>query len=72
MTEIMTPWFPSKIKPVHVGEYEVHNEGLRCWLDGKAWSLWYFPDSTAAAKSFLRNKFSLHRDYTWRGLKDPK
>lgn len=64
----MTPWFPASTKPIRVGEYEVHNEGLRCWWDGKAWSLWYFPDSTDAAKTFLKNKVSFSQNYTWRGL----
>ena len=39
----MTPWFPSHIKPVHAGVYEVrtpnHRGNKYCWWDKHGWRL---------------------------------
>ena len=64
----MTSWFPPSIKPVHVGEYEIVNEGVRAWWNGKEWSQWYFPDYTPASKEFHRKRIGAIEKLNWRGL----
>jgi len=64
----MTPWFPPSIKPVHVGEYEIVNEGIRAWWNGTEWSQWYFPDPTSASREFHQKRTSPIQEITWRGI----
>ena len=64
----MTPWYHPHIKPVHIGEYEILNKGVRAWWNGKEWSQWYFPDYTTASKEFHQKRASPIQKLNWRGL----
>lgn len=37
MKQKLTPWFPSSVKPVHVGWYQCKCCYLKFWFDGKKW-----------------------------------
>ena len=68
----MTPWFPSHIKPVHKGVYQIkytnkhlHESYMLATWDGKKWSrgsynLW---DEHHTNFDALQNKY-------WRGFKE--
>ncbi len=68
-----TPWFPSEIKPVHVGVYlvkfaepvdEKSPEGFAHW-DGRDWG-WLKTTISAAYND--RNTYASDQNKTWRGL----
>lgn len=61
--DVLTPWFPPTIKPVHRGEYLTRdgaNDDLPTMMlwDGKAWR---YCDGTIA-------KWAIKRGREWRGL----
>ena len=64
----MTPWYRSHIKPVHVGEYEICNEGIRAWWTGEHWTQWYFEKIHPAARDYRKTKVSNQQGYEWRGI----
>lgn len=65
MSELLTPWFPSHIRPVHIGYYDTrtdHGEMVLFW-DGKEWR---------ASKYSPRNCYSaFYLNREWRGLVKP-
>ena len=74
MTKEMTPWFPSRIKPVHVGVYEVKTPGFHTpvptyaqW-DGYCWG--YFMDSIEKARLNHPGLVAAKQDKQWRGFKE--
>ena len=68
----MTSWFPSHIKPVHVGWYQVgHNEqvhhrskhfltGKRRFWDGNTWRAGWLNEKVSI--------FGAHKTHQWRGV----
>lgn len=68
----MTDWFPTEIKPVHVGEYNASTEkradALR-WWDGRLWSFAYYANDCKDEKQHKRlHKRDADSPIHWRGL----
>jgi hypothetical protein len=61
-----TDWFPSEIKPVHRGVYEVFDEGSYAYWSGKLWGWTMLSVASAAACKPLFGAASQHKP--WRGL----
>lgn len=74
MDDILTPWFPPEIKPVHVGEYQASvkcDPAFRRWWNGEKWSILYF----SSDPPFYKNKYhgipETEKDQVrihWRGI----
>lgn len=64
--DMLTPWSPGDVKPVHVGDYEVRGSRLqgskRRHFDGMHWRAGWFND--------LVSIFGTRPDHEWRGLKE--
>lgn len=82
MEQKLTQWFPSEVKPVHIGVYEVsrqnsHGRAFSRW-DGE---IWYFTHWTlltpGGASEVINNaaneklRFSKNLLFRWRGLAEP-
>jgi hypothetical protein len=59
----VTDWFPSNIKPIYTGWYQIvdifQSKSFRWWSG----DYWYFDDTE------LIKAMTLNQHYTWRGLK---
>ena len=65
----LTPWFPSHVKPVHVGIYKTRvghwdSEFFSYW-NGRQWSIGY-----PSMKTAMMNKrtTAAHQSKTWQGI----
>lgn len=72
----VTQWFPSTVKPVHVGVYQIYarsigHELLYRYWDGNNWYLGHTSPSNAAKKSKSEVRLVVFADglLPWRGLK---
>jgi hypothetical protein len=65
MSKKMTPWFPSRIKPVHVGVYETDLDGYfgYSFWNGKRWG-------DTAHKPELANEWRGMQQKKWRGFEE--
>jgi len=73
MTKKMTPWFPSSIKPVRAGLYEVdtpiHSVNKYAYFDGKGWGHCAADVDTAMGEKFWPFASSMcHSQSKWRGF----
>jgi hypothetical protein len=69
MTDELTPWFPTSVKPARIGFYDVRERGVllswRRWWDGSIWRI----NSPDAMSSSINTMDGIE----WRGLaKEPK
>lgn len=68
----LTPWFPSHIKPVRVGEYNAsvrRDPAVRRWWNGRKWSRAYFWPEHAPGFKWLTA--ADQHSIEWRGLASP-
>lgn len=71
MSKKLTPWFPAKVKPVHVGVYQTiqsHFPGSKTFYqfwDGQRWG---FSGHTANEAFEDKRVKSFYQDGDWRGL----
>ena len=61
-----TNWFPPEIKPVHIGVYEVFDEGSYAFWSGKHWG--WTVSSVATATTLKEHIEGSIQSRTWRGL----
>jgi hypothetical protein len=69
MKQKLTPWFPSKVKPVRVGVYVAsifRDESMYRYWNGRTWS---YPDETPKGAFAIRSTVSeCSSEVEWRGL----
>lgn len=58
----VTTWFPSHIKPVHIGWYDVTHSDFRWFFDGEYWC-WFIGNDVKNKKIVAQCQ-----DREWRGL----
>ena len=68
----LTPWFPPKIKPVHVGVYQREHcepdQARFAYWNGRYWCLWGFDTPDAAMDFGNLYTRAIVRHARWRGL----
>ena len=67
MTKQMTPWFPVRIKPVHVGVYETDLDG---YLGYSFWNGKWWRDTNHKPELAAFEKRRGMQQKKWRGFKE--
>lgn len=72
MTDNLTPWFPSRIKPVRVGVYETDfvTNTYQNW-NGKYWGAIGRTPFAASLPQWKNHPSQINKAPRWRGLKSP-